>query len=164
MILDLSEILKSEGAHIDINYAFNFESFEYQGETYVFEHPVKIKGQAVNTGDIINLDVVVAGEIKVNCYRCLKPVIKTFSFDMNEKLTQKDWIDMDDDDIVYFKGNRIDLSEIIMNNIIINMDMKYLCSADCKGICPKCGQDLNTATCECDNQDIDIRLEVLKKY
>ncbi len=43
------------------------------------------------------------------------------------------------------------------------MQMKPLCDENCKGICPNCGADLNAGTCRCDKQEIDPRLEVLKK-
>jgi|LSQX01.1.fsa_nt_gb uncharacterized protein len=163
MVLDLSEILKCGGSRINIDCDLSIKPIEYLGETFVFEKPVVMKGQAVNDGNIINLNVVMTGEISTNCYRCLTPVTKGFSFGMNEKLAKKDWLDINDSDIVYFEGNSINLNEIIISNIIVNIDMKYLCSKDCKGLCPKCGQDLNIGICKCNNENIDVRLEVLKR-
>ena len=40
--------------------------------------------------------------------------------------------------------------------------MKILCKPDCKGICPTCGRDLNTGTCDCDNFVPDPRMAAIK--
>ena len=57
----------------------------------------------------------------------------------------------------------MDLSEIVINNILIGMPLKSLCRENCKGLCPKCGKDLNLGDCDCPKKEIDSRFAVLKE-
>ena len=60
-----------------------------------------------------------------------------------------------------FAGMELDLTEIVVSNILLNLSYKYLCSEDCKGLCPHCGTDLNLQDCDCDKEYIDPRWEKL---
>ena len=63
----------------------------------------------------------------------------------------------------FYSGNEIDLREVLREQILLNMQMKPLCDAACRGICPKCGIDLNSQICSCEYKETDPRLQVLKK-
>ena len=52
-----------------------------------------------------------------------------------------------------------DLDEILTTAFVLNMDSKLLCRPDCKGICPRCGKNLNEGACSC-RPEIDPRLAV----
>jgi uncharacterized protein len=54
------------------------------------------------------------------------------------------------------------LDEIVTEDVFLNLPAKFLCSDDCKGMCFKCGKDLNSGSCSCE-KDIDPRLEALKQ-
>ncbi len=68
----------------------------------------------------------------------------------------------DEMDTGFYTGSEINLHDILKEQILLNIHMKPLCDENCKGICPKCGKDLNTESCFCEEKDIDPRLEVLK--
>ncbi|MFW6378231.1 MAG: YceD family protein, partial [Bacillota bacterium] len=55
----------------------------------------------------------------------------------------------------------VNLNDKLKENLILTIPSKALCSPDCKGICSQCGQNLNKATCDCEQDDIDPRLEKL---
>ena len=57
----------------------------------------------------------------------------------------------------------IDLDDILTTAVVLNMDSKLLCSEDCKGLCPKCGADLNLGPCDC-KPEMDPRLAVLQQF
>ncbi|MFQ8840665.1 MAG: YceD family protein [Clostridium fessum] len=42
--------------------------------------------------------------------------------------------------------------------------MKVLCREDCKGICNRCGTNLNLRTCTCDTRSLDPRMSVIRRY
>jgi len=69
----------------------------------------------------------------------------------------------DDLDISFYKGDRIDLTELIKEQILLYLPMQPLCSTDCKGLCPKCRKSLKDGPCNCEVKEIDPRFEVLKK-
>ena len=68
--------------------------------------------------------------------------------------------------IDYFKQvleKVLGFTEIAQTGFFMNVPGKFLCSEDCKGLCPQCGADLNEGDCGCDNEVIDPRWEALKK-
>ena len=64
--------------------------------------------------------------------------------------------------MAYYAGEIIDLVPLITEQIILQVPMKALCGETCRGLCPRCGVNLNLASCNCRNEDIDPRLAVLK--
>ena len=62
----------------------------------------------------------------------------------------------------YYRGDEIDLGELMREQFYLALPMKPLCRQDCKGLCPQCGINLNTETCQCEIQWEDPRLAGLK--
>jgi len=56
------------------------------------------------------------------------------------------------------------LDSILKDNIILNLPVKKVCDDNCKGLCPRCGVNLNEKTCDCKDENINPQLEVLKKF
>ena len=67
------------------------------------------------------------------------------------------------DDYIETPDHTIDLDELLTADILLELPSKFLCSDNCKGLCPKCGANLNETTCNCTTKQIDPRLEVLKQ-
>ena len=61
------------------------------------------------------------------------------------------------------ENDAFDLGDLARTAFILDMDTKTLCSEDCKGLCPRCGADLNQGPCSCKKKDVDPRLAVLAK-
>ena len=66
----------------------------------------------------------------------------------------------EDDDIVLLESDEVDVTELARDAFILDMDTKFLCSEDCKGLCPGCGADLNRESCRC-KKAVDPRLAKL---
>lgn len=58
----------------------------------------------------------------------------------------------------------MDLRPLLLEQIQLNVPMKPLCRAVCKGLCPHCGKDLNQGDCDCQKTEIDPRWEALKAF
>jgi len=69
---------------------------------------------------------------------------------------------MGDADREYFDGRTIDLDPIVREQVLLALPVSVVCKDDCKGLCPRCGQDLNEAECGCERKVVDPRLAVLK--
>ena len=54
------------------------------------------------------------------------------------------------------------LDPLVTEDIFLSLPTKILCSEDCKGLCPKCGVNLNLGKCSC-KKEIDPRLAALKE-
>jgi uncharacterized protein len=107
--------------------------------------------------------LVVDGQISAPwadaCRRCLAPAVGVVLGDVNE-LFQLVLTDPDAFEIV---GDQIDLGSMIREHILLEAPLAPLCRADCAGLCPTCGVDLNSTTCDCVTADVDPRWEALSQ-
>ncbi len=67
------------------------------------------------------------------------------------------------DDYIETPDFTLELDEVVISDIILHYPQKYLCKDDCRGLCPKCGKNLNEGDCGCDRTQVDSRLEILKQ-
>ena len=66
----------------------------------------------------------------------------------------------ENDEIVLLEDGEVDVEDLARTAFILDMDAKFLCSEDCKGLCPRCGADLNLGPCGC-GKETDPRLAAL---
>ncbi|MBI5345110.1 MAG: DUF177 domain-containing protein [Deltaproteobacteria bacterium] len=119
--------------------------------------------------------VYVAGDIKagvvLSCGRCLReferPVDASFTvFFVRGKESERE-IELkgSDMEVNFLDRDELDTDDIILGQIALDMDIQRLCSADCRGLCPKCGADLNAGPCGCPaNENINPRFMALKDF
>jgi uncharacterized protein len=100
-----------------------------------------------------------------NCDRCLESYSLPFNegFELLFHIGSNDF-ETDEDDVVFIAPEKaeIDLTDWIIEYLILSLPMKNLCREDCKGICAGCGVELNYENCRCDKETIDPRLEKLR--
>ncbi|MBN1613297.1 MAG: DUF177 domain-containing protein [Deltaproteobacteria bacterium] len=63
-----------------------------------------------------------------------------------------------------YREDRIDLDPLIYEQIVLQIPMKVLCMDDCKGLCPRCGVNLNVTKCDCLAESADERFLILKDW
>ena len=105
-------------------------------------------------------------EVTIECARCLEPFKQKLINDTDFIATpyKQDGGITDDEDRTYYDANlRADLWEIVRQTVILALPLKPLCREDCRGLCPQCGTNLNEKKCKCIVNEIDPRLEPLKK-
>jgi uncharacterized protein len=119
-------------------------------------------------------EVIVTGkvtsELDLQCSRCLKGFRRPLYIPVNvvyhpveEIAEERHELKDDEMDMGFYRGEEIDMQELVREQVLLNLQMKPLCDENCKGICPNCGADLNAGACRCEIREIDPRLEVLKK-
>jgi uncharacterized protein len=109
-------------------------------------------------------------ELELSCSRCLEPFGMSIDapFDLrylpaSEMSSEVDREVQDDDlETSYYRDDQIDLNELLREQFYLALPMKPLCRDDCKGLCPQCGTNLNTETCDCAAEWVDPRLAALK--
>ncbi len=161
MLIDLSDIIRDYGGKLVISEDFNMGEVEFMGEEFSFIDFCHIEGTIVNNTKSLELKAKVSGKAMVHCARCQKPIEIDASFPVSEILMREDAPVSEDDDVVTYSGNSVELSEAITNSFLMSLSGKYLCREDCKGLCPHCGTDLNEHECGCNRDIIDPRLEKL---
>ena len=161
MLIDLSDIIKNYGGKLIISESFDMGKVDFLGEEFIFTAPCKIEGAILNNTKSLELNAEVTGEAVVHCARCQKPITIEVKFPISEVLVREDAEFMPDDDVLIYSGTSIELLEAITNSFLMNVSGKYLCSEDCRGLCMRCGINLNEQSCDCDKDNIDPRWEKL---
>lgn len=161
MKVDLSSVIKVTGAEVKLSSTVGFGDAEFLGETYRFIEPLKVEGRVYNNGQSLTLEADVSGRMITECARCLDEVEADVEFSVHELLSQREEGAEEDEDIILFDGYEIELDDIIADHFLMNISGRYLCSDDCKGLCPVCGENLNHGECDCDNEYIDPRWQAL---
>lgn len=166
MILNVKSFLESSDSTWKIEGLLENNESEYVLDGIDVEFPIKYSGVLYKLADELKLDLKINYLYNTCCDRCLKKLQKNVeSFVVAYFI--KDLSDLEDyDDAMteYFKLDEagIDLSDIIISQVIADTSTKTLCKDDCKGLCPKCGHDLNEGPCGCENEtEIDPRFEGL---
>ncbi len=162
MIIDLSDIIKDYGGKMNVSASVEMDDVDFLGESFVFDKPLVLKGTIVNNTKSLELSAKASGSMKTHCARCGKALDVPVEFDISEILARDD-AEITDEETVVFSGEKLDITDIVMNNFLMNVSGKYLCSEDCKGLCQKCGADLNEGDCGCDREEIDPRWADLQK-
>lgn len=163
MQIDLNKVLQCEGNVLDIDCSISLDDLSYYGQKFSFTKPFHVVGKVTNLGPILELEAEVLCEFKTSCDRCLKEIVRNETFLVTENLV-RDENHTTYEDVYIFHGYYLDLSDVVLKNFLLNTSLKYLCSEDCKGLCPVCGADLNVSPCSCNHEEIDPRLAVLKSF
>ncbi len=123
------------------------------------------------SGDTIYIRGELAAQISQECGRCLEPATIPIGGDFVYTLVPAKAEVAEDLELTaqeletsYYRGDFIDLAPMICEQIVLQVPMKILCADDCKGLCPHCGINLNTGSCNCRSDVVDDRLAVLKKF
>lgn len=164
MILDLSGFLDSEkqSYHIEGELESNSSSID---DIIVIE-PINFSGEIIKVAENSELFITINYTYESNCDRCLKPTTSEITTNLSGRLMENKGKINDEDDvdeIIYLENGLLNIDEYIWSQVVSSLPMKILCSNDCKGLCPQCGQDLNVQSCDCMGSTIDPRLEKLKE-
>jgi len=165
MQINLTDVLSCEEKVVKRTVSSGLTSFDISLGSF----PLTEKGPLLLT--LTNLGenkLEIAGrarfETLIPCDRCLKEVRTTldlnFSKEVDMNLSSEGRIeDLDETDFII--GYNLDVDKLIYSEILVNWPMKTLCREDCKGICRKCGTNLNHSTCDCDTVELDPRMAVI---
>ncbi len=162
MKVDISNILKVNGAALDVDREEVLEGFDELEDDFVFDTPVKLNCKFTNMGGIVKMDGHLKVDYLVKCSRCLKDVRSSLEADLEEEFAQEGQIE--DNDCYIYNDKVIVLDKVLKDNIILNLPARQMCRADCQGLCSKCGVDLNTERCSCSEEELDPRMEALKNF
>ncbi len=160
MRLNVNKLLHTPDSKQDFHFEMDLCDLEFGGMTPVV-HPVVVDGRIKNEAGMLVCDFQADTMLHCTCDRCTK------EFDMQKTvpyscvLAEEKQFE-DSEDIVVLDHDEVDLDELARTAFILDMDTKYLCSEDCKGLCPGCGVDLNYEPCRC-KKEVDPRLAALAK-
>ncbi len=159
MIVDLKRYFLGQDGETE--YRLDLSGLELDG-VKPFCAPVEVKARFAGAPDSVRLDLHVLYTVSKPCDRCGEETRRETERDFSHILVRELQSEADGDAYILTPEERLDLDELVREDILLDLPSKYLCSPDCKGLCPKCGKNLNEGPCGCENDEIDPRLEILK--
>lgn len=147
MVINLKQLYEIPGEKLELDAQVSHERLsEIHG--YSFIGPVTLKGVFRNRAGIVTLEYTAGVKISAECDRCLSSFERSYSFDFEHVLVKS--LNSDNDEYIVTDGDDLDVDELAVNDVLLQMPTKLLCKEDCKGLCPKCGADLNISDCGCE--------------
>ncbi|HKM04153.1 MAG TPA: DUF177 domain-containing protein [Lachnospiraceae bacterium] len=165
MLVNLTDILSSENLVIHKMIEIELDSIDYLTEKFVLIEKEPLNLTLTNMG---SKKVLIEGKIRLvlrmNCDRCLKDVNIVFDLALSRMVVApgEEKADEDEEEQSFMDKYHLDVDELVYSEIMMNWPMKVLCAESCKGICKKCGNDLNDGDCGCDTFVPDPRMAVIK--
>lgn len=160
MLLDLKPIMATPGDTIPFLESFDLSDLCY-GVSYPVSEAVIAEGTVRNTAGVLVMKGTVRTRIHGVCDRCAGEFQRDVSFPIDAVLVTELSSEEDEDENIFpLVGDSADLEEIVRTVFVLNLDSKLLCREDCKGICPRCGKNLNLGKCNC-RKEPDPRLAAL---
>ncbi len=164
--LDLDQDLDAASLHLE-----GEQEFLLQPGAHVRAHVDLVDG---STG---HLRGRLKATVEPECGRCLE----RYGADLSQELDlfylprtaerpqeqEEEEVGLGDHEVVvgYYDGERLDLGEVVREQMLLSLPLKRLCREDCAGLCPSCGKNLNTGACGCPPQPEpeDPRLAPLRR-
>lgn len=132
-----------------------------------FPSPMKVKGEITNTAGYMRMTLSMSVDYITECARCLSEVNGTFSLDLEKTVAPRNLLSgLDEDkldDYAIIEDGFLDMDEQLRAQLEMEFPVRFLCRDDCKGLCQRCGKNLNEGNCGCVEKEIDPRMAPLQK-
>ena len=162
MLLGLSKIIDCPGATVPFSTSVDLSDLRY-GESFPVTEPVEASGMVRNTAGVLMMTGTIHTTIHGVCDRCAADFERFVEFPIDVVLvTELSNEDSEDEWVFHLEADAADLEDIVRTVFVLNLDSKLLCSEDCKGLCCRCGKNLNEGPCTC-QKEIDPRFAALKQ-
>lgn len=132
-------------------------------ESYEVLGPVVGELEVENPGSLLLIRGELRAVVRVNCVRCLSLCECPLTMKVEEEYATAETapdvltIDREEPETSAIANYVLDVSELVRQQLAVNLPMAQLCREDCQGFCPECGQNLNLGPCGCSRAPADSR-------
>lgn len=158
LVLDVRELLEHPGSPRQIAFDALVEDLSSGLSKVDGDVHFDLTLEAIDGGVLVRGKM--SGEFEAECRRCVKPVRQPFSFSSSELYRPP--ADVWEEGYVV-KDTSVDLEPMVRDAVGLGLPTSPLCREDCKGLCPRCGADLNEDPCSCTEEEVDMRWSALKE-
>jgi uncharacterized protein len=167
MIVELASIGKTPKT---IEEKFEPADIDLSGESVSLEGPAVFTGETVQAANRAHVRGQLEADVGLDCVRCLEPVEQHLDIEFDSVFvdaseeTERTDTEVTDEalDESLVENGLIDTAEVVREQIFLAIPDHVFCREDCKGLCPKCGANLNLIDCKCSDDDIDPRWAALR--
>lgn len=162
MMLGLAKLIDCPGASVSFSTSVDLSDLCY-GVSRPVSEPVLASGTVRNTAGVLVMTGDIRTCIHAVCDRCAAPFDRDVHIPIDVVLVTEMANEENEDERVFpLEGDSADLDEIVRTIFVLNLDFKLLCKEDCKGLCFRCGKNLNDGPCSC-QKELDPRFAALKQ-
>ena len=162
MLLDLKPILVTPGASLPFETHEDLSELVF-GSCRPASEPVLACGKVRNTAGVLELSGELSTTLHGVCDRCASEFTRAVQIPVHAVLVSEEELEQAEDEWVFgIRDGCADLTDIITTAFVLNMDSQLLCRPDCKGVCFRCGKNLNEGPCGC-RKEPDSRFAVLQQ-
>lgn len=158
--VDITPVKKQIGGIFEITEDICLPS----SEKVDFPQPVTVHAQITRTNEGYYVTGNIQGGYKTQCDRCLETIEGSLKAKFSENFLFRRRGPEKESDEKTAGTEEIDLTETLLETVTFALPMKYLCSSDCRGLCPVCGNNRNRHNCRCREEEIDPRLARLAEW
>ena len=158
--MNLHELLLNPGSRLPFRCELSTDRLDFPAVLSYTAAPVG-EGFIVNNAGALTLRGTLSAAMRCVCDRCAAEFDREVSYPLDVPLASE-LQDEENPDYFLLEGDELDLEELLETVFILNMDTRFLCREDCKGLCSRCGKNLNEGPCDC-RTGSDPRLAVLEQ-
>ena len=162
------ESLRERAEAFSHSYAPGEVELEDEGSRLVA--PAEVSGEASLKGEEVRVRGEIKTEVELLCDRCAAPERAPLAVEFDTSFIPQEVeavkaenVELAAEDLLLssYEGDAVDLDELVREQILLALPSRPLCREDCKGLCMKCGANLNTGTCSCVQGEVDPRWAAL---
>ena len=162
MVLNISSLLAGEKNKIDIDYMLTVSTEDMSGVVNLsgvsFPTPARVTGVITDSAGYMRLKLSVTLPYVALCARCACDVDGEFVIDFERTVVPEGMIEdteEKEEDFVVAENGMLDIDKQLSEILLLDFPTRVLCKEDCKGLCHKCGKDLNEGECGCPKVDVN---------
>lgn len=153
MILDFSDLIEV-GTKQEFTNELSVDHIDFRNKEIEVKGPLKVRVDVLKAEDSFVLSGKIEGTLILQCSRCLKYFDYPIEVEISDEMLIEDIEDL----------HKVNIFPVLISDIILEIPIKPLHDSECKGLCSKCGQDLNEGECACEIDTVDPRLAKLKDF
>ena len=159
MRLDLREVIEVPGACVPFACEMETDGLDFPSILAYTAKP-RAEGRVYNEAGILYLEGRLTAELSCVCDRCGEVFDSVKETELDAVIVEEE--SEEHPEFFVLDGNDLDLDEVLSTCFVLDMETKFLCREDCKGLCARCGRNLNLGPCGC-GKEIDPRFAVLEQ-
>lgn len=150
MKLDITRGIQKKGMDVPFDLVEPWGEDHWNGDTISYVRPVSFSGTYMLADETVIVRGVARAAIESPCARCLKPAQTDVTAEVDEAFVRDKGEEREaEDDQYMYSGHVLELDEAVRTALLLELPSRVLCKEDCRGLCPRCGQDLNINECSC---------------
>ena len=160
MLLDLRELIANPVVRKPFRLELEEDRLDFPAVKAYLDPPLA-EGIITNEAGILHLRGTITADMLCICDRCGQEFESTKETAVDAVLVGEEE-DHDNPGVFPLQGTEVDAQDVLTTCFILDMETRFLCREDCKGLCARCGRNLNLGPCGC-GKEIDPRFAVLEQ-